>query len=298
MRYIILALMLLLGVSAQAAQQETVLAGRHVVYWTPDQPARNAPVILFSHGFTGCATQSTFLTDALAKAGYFVFAPDHADASCKLGAIGIGKPEVDFNAPDKWQDSTYVKRRDDIKAVLAAIKTDPRFKDQIDFSQLGLVGHSLGGYTMMGLAGAWPKWQMTGIKAVLTLSPYATPYWQQGNLGKLHAPIMFQGGTLDKDLTPFLTRRNGVYDQSPAPKYFVEFEGASHLAWTDLHGADHDLMNAYAVAFLNHYVRGMQADAVLTTPQRGITALRYDSELGKDDLLDLPQTTVQKQVRK
>ena len=50
----------------------------------------------------------------------------------------------------------------------------------------------------------------------------------------LDAPVMYQGGTRDIGITPFINKGNGAYPQSPAPKYYVEFDGAGHFAWTDL----------------------------------------------------------------
>ena len=61
------------------------IAGRRVAIWKPAgvAPPNGYPLILFSHGFTGCGTQSVFLTDALAGDGYLVLAPDHHDAACE-----------------------------------------------------------------------------------------------------------------------------------------------------------------------------------------------------------------------
>src|SRR5437773_2068602 len=80
-------LVLLFAVSlAQASPQAThiTIAKRDVAIWKPTgtAPAGGFPVILFSHGFGGCNTQSTFLMEALAHAGYLVLAPNHQDARC------------------------------------------------------------------------------------------------------------------------------------------------------------------------------------------------------------------------
>src|SRR5271170_4777599 len=62
----------------------TTIAGRDVAIWKPagTAPAAGFPVVVFSHGFGGCNTQSVFLMEALANAGYLVVAPNHADARC------------------------------------------------------------------------------------------------------------------------------------------------------------------------------------------------------------------------
>src|SRR5260370_7963846 len=75
-------LLVLVGVSLASiagAQQSTTVASRSVVIWRPAGTAR-APIVGFSHGFGGCATQSTFLTEALASHSYFVAAPNHKES--------------------------------------------------------------------------------------------------------------------------------------------------------------------------------------------------------------------------
>ena len=268
--------------AALVAQQTVTLGGREVVVWSP--PASRSgrqPVLIFSHGFGGCAKQSKFLTEALAAHGYWVFAPNHNDARCSRGQSGGGgRPQEPFGNPLSWSDKTFADRRDDIRAIQQALATSPEFAGRVDLTRLGYVGHSLGGYTVVGLAGGWPSWRTPGARAVLALSPYTQPYLVHKTLGGLSAPVMYQGGTLDVGITPSLGRAGGVYDASPAPKYFVELEGAGHLAWTDLRAAAHGAINAYAIAFLDHYVLGAAAAPTLTQALSRVSEVRYDSELG------------------
>jgi len=64
------------------------------------------------------------------------------------------------------------------------------------------------------------------------------------------------------------------YDQSPAPKYFVEFATAAHLAWTDLWLGGHDEIVDYTLAFFDHYVKGRPASATLRTKLPGVMTFR------------------------
>lgn len=261
--------------SAQARERRIELAGRSVVVWpaviNSDEPQ---PLVLFSHGFGGCAIQSRFLMEALADHGYWVFAVDHADAACgRLG--GAGRPQQPFRDPQKWSDATYRDRAEDLRAVLEALHGDGDYAGRIDFSRVALVGHSLGGYTVLGLGGAWPSWRLPGVVAVLALSPYSTPYLVHGTLGGLSAPVMYQTGTLDVGVEPPLKRAHGVYDASPAPKYYVEFKGDGHLAWTDLRPATHAPILDYSLAFLDHYLRGMPAESILTRATSAVAELRH-----------------------
>jgi hypothetical protein len=57
-------------------------------------------MIVFSHGFGGCATQSRFLAAALADRGYWVFALNHKDARCGRRGGGV-KPDEPFREPEK-----------------------------------------------------------------------------------------------------------------------------------------------------------------------------------------------------
>jgi predicted dienelactone hydrolase len=256
--------------------QKLNLAGLDIAVWTPPRATPGPwPVIVFSHGFHGCNTQSKFLMQALADNGYAVFAPDHRDATCGNLRALLQKPAVPFARPEGWSDATYADRRQDVEALIDALKADPTYgAPPFDWDELGLVGHSLGGYTVLGLSGAWPSWKDRRVKAVVGLSPYSTPYLQSGKLGDLGVPVMYQGGTLDFGITPFVAKAGGVYDQTRAPKYYVELDGAGHMAWTDLRSTYHQAIIDYTIAFLDHYLKGKPFPPALTVVHPGISAVR------------------------
>ncbi len=253
--------------SGAPSVQFVQIAGRKVAMWKPvgAAPPDGFPVILFSHGFTGCRTQSVFLTHHLAEAGYFVLAPDHHDAACGEGfatsnpmeRIASTVPEQPFRQPEAWSAATYHDRADDMEAVLDAVLKEKSFEGvPTDAARVGLAGHSLGGYTVLALAGAWPSWKDKRIKAVLALSPYCAPLIAQGDLAHLGVPVMYQGGTLDVAVTPFVSRPGGAYDLTSAPKYFVEFKGAGHFAWTNINRQHYAMIEEYSTAFFDRYLKG------------------------------------------
>jgi pimeloyl-ACP methyl ester carboxylesterase len=164
-----------------------------------------------------------------------------------------------FWKPQNWNEATFEDRGEDVRHVEEAARVDDRFA-RADWSRLGLVGHSLGGYTMLALAGAWPEWKLGGVKAVLALSPYSQPFVVHGTLKDLAAPVMYQGGTRDFGITPAIEKMQGAYDQSPEPKYLVVISKAGHLAWTDIGRAVfRKPIVDYSVAFLNRYVKEQPA---------------------------------------
>jgi predicted dienelactone hydrolase len=249
---------LLPAAPARAGETAVAVGGLAVTVWQADTPpAAPQPVVIFSHGFHGCATQSRFLMRALADAGFLVLAPNHRDATCDGGeGTLLDPPERPFTHPEEWSDAVYRDRADDIADLVVALHTDPAWRGRIDWGRLALAGHSLGGYTVLGLAGAWPSWRLAGVRAVLALSPYSQPFMRAGTLRYLAAAVMYQGGTLDLSWTPTIDKIGGSFAASPAPKYLVRLRGATHLAWTDLGRRDRDAIIAYSVAFLQHALNG------------------------------------------
>jgi predicted dienelactone hydrolase len=212
---------------------------------------------------------------AFAASGYLVFAPDHRDAVCGGGvASWLDEPDAPFRAPQKWNDTSYRGRAEDIRRLLDALRADARFEHRVDLSRVALAGHSLGGYIVLGLCGAWPEWRIAGIKAVLALSPYAQPFVQHHTLGSLSAPVMYEGGTRDFGITPAVGKIQGAYDQSPPPKYYVEFDEAGHFAWRDIGRTAHDAIVTCGLAFMDHYVEGESAEPALSKALPGVAVLR------------------------
>ena len=231
----------------------TRLAGITVAYWLPPSEMLPAPLIIFSHGFHGCKTQSTFLMEALAAHGYVVVAPDHEDNSCGFGNM---KPPVEaFRKVDGWTENTYVNRADDIKSVYKSLHDDRIWTKRIDWNNVGLAGHSLGGYTVLGLGGAWKSWKMPGIKSILALSPYCAPFVDDETLKNIDVPVMYQGGTRDLGITPWLKKEHGAFDQTPHG-YYVELDKTGHFGWTGLISETHDEIIKYSLAFFDKTLKG------------------------------------------
>jgi predicted dienelactone hydrolase len=288
MKKVLLVLLLATGAFGQANFTIVNVLGRSVAVWKPDQPTseHGYPLILFSHGFTGCNNQSVFLMEALAHAGYVVVAPNHRDATCgtarakasAAATLALLHPQQPFHDPAKWSDTTYRDRWQDMEAVLhEALLPHSFIGVPIDAENIGVVGHSLGGYTALGLAGAWPAWKDAHIKAVLALSPHCSPFLDHGNLTHLNVPVMYQGGTRDLGETSLISRKDGAYDVTSAPKYYVEFNGAGHFAWTNAKKNYQPIISQYSVAFFDRYLKGVNNSQAL---QSLIT--KFDSNLISD----------------
>ena len=111
----------------------------------------NHPVIVFSHGFSGGGIGSIEICEALARAGFYVFVPDHSDAVMSVRIQGESNGTLD-QALDYLNDNpfgngeNYGYRLSELQSVIEFVSSSS-FK--IDKSKIILGGHSMGGWTAM-----------------------------------------------------------------------------------------------------------------------------------------------------
>jgi len=107
-----------LAVPAGAQDRTIELAGRSTAVWEPTAVAGQrgpAPVLIFSHGFGGCATGVSYLMKALAKHGYWVFAPQQTQFN--LLRVNVFKVLSRLFSADFWFDGSLAL----LKLVLSAV---------------------------------------------------------------------------------------------------------------------------------------------------------------------------------
>lgn len=112
-----------------------------------------APVVIISHGLGNDRTTYAYLAKHLASHGFVVAVPEHPGSSAEqLQALVSGQVNQVTTAQE------FVDRPLDISAIIddleRRIQIDPRLKEQVDLSQIGVIGQSFGGYTALALAGA------------------------------------------------------------------------------------------------------------------------------------------------
>ncbi len=224
------------------------------------------PLILFSHGFLGAGDQVIFLMEAFARQGYIVATLNHADSLFQKRTKPI--EPANFADAKSWTDQKFRSRREDMVALLDHLleqngRKESFLFEHLDTKHVGACGHSLGGYTVLGLSGAWDSWRDERIQAVLAFSPYSMPFLTQGSIAKINIPVMIQGGTLDVGITPFQTP---IYNALPGPKYLVVLKNETHFGWTNLvslgrtttevvKDGNAPLITDYSVAFFERHLR-------------------------------------------
>jgi len=203
------------------------------------------PLVIFSHGFGGCPSGNDEIQENLANRGYTVIAPKHQDC---LDETPV--KEGEWGEPKEWTEETYSSRRDDISDILAALPYEEKWAQYIDFENIGCMGYSLGGYTCMGLAGAWPSWSNYQIDAFVLLSPWHFPYSverkkkREDPIEDMHGrAILYMGGSLDNPITwsrdedgMISQNLKKLFDRTPThEKYIQIFKGAHHFSFKDKH---------------------------------------------------------------
>lgn len=258
----------------------------------PPRACPGTPLVLFSHGIGGCGLQSLYITEELARHGYVVAAPDHRDAS--LCAIEPGTASArravayqpSFLEPQRWTDRAHHDRRDDLVAATIAITGNAELRAIVDATRIGAIGHSLGGYATLAMAGAWPSWRLPAVAAVVAMSPYLLPFLANDTLRLVGAPVMYQGAVFDWGITPSLEGPGGAYARTPPPKYFVKLNGGTHFDWTNLLCADQPntltclkarpnaaFIDRYTIAFLDRHLKGKHS---MLLESSGVGLARYD----------------------
>jgi predicted dienelactone hydrolase len=121
--------------------------------YVPQGLGKPAPVVVISHGLGSAPLDFSYLAEHLASYGFVVALPQHAGSDAtRLQSILDGQAKGDISPAE------FINRPLDIKSLLDDLsrlsKTDPTLKGQLDLKQIGVIGHSFGGYTGLALAGA------------------------------------------------------------------------------------------------------------------------------------------------
>ncbi|MFY2506894.1 alpha/beta hydrolase family protein [Vibrio pectenicida] len=98
------------------------------------------PVVMLSHGYRGNWRNQNWLATELAKRGYIVAATDHP---------GTTSFDQSYIQAAKWWE-----RPRDVSRVLDYLLTSTKWKPSANPNDVTAIGHSLGGWTVMLLAGA------------------------------------------------------------------------------------------------------------------------------------------------
>ncbi|MDF0733081.1 alpha/beta fold hydrolase [Pseudomonas entomophila] len=123
----------------QLIADSVVFVGASAVRDTPPAAGEH-PLVVLSHGFGGNWGNQAWLASALAHKGYIVAAVNHPGST--------SRDRSPHAAAQLWQ------RPVDLSRAIEAVTLQPEKFGQVAPRRIAVVGHSLGGWTAMELAGA------------------------------------------------------------------------------------------------------------------------------------------------
>lgn len=244
------------------------------------------PLLVFSHGNGGMRSQSTFWCDHMASHGFIVAAVDHTRNSCATSFEGKVIP---YDLEGRTQAA--IDRPKDVSFLIDSMEamnndSNTKFAGHVDMENIGVAGHSFGGFTAMAVITQDPR--------VDAIAPMAgvVPEFSTSSSKPLLIFIATEDSTIKEKGN---SGARAYFEATEAPKYLVEMKDAGHFSYSDMYqinpawgdGVGHGkritsdeeidfmamedvyrLTNGYSVAFFNHFLKGDKTfESYLTTNQ-------------------------------
>jgi predicted dienelactone hydrolase len=204
----------------------------------PVSDRSDQPLVVFSHGYGGINTQSLDLMETLASHGFVVASPEHTGNS--QASPGDSFDEAAANrVPDvSFVIDTMIERNRD---------SNDAFSNRLDEDNVGVVGHSFGAMTAIGMAAGWAGAEPDPrVVAIVPISAVIDADLQSdersgpnagftsAQLAGVEIPVMLMGGTEDENVP--IENNDIAFEQltgSPAADS-VAIAGATHTHFANV----------------------------------------------------------------
>ena len=220
------------------------------------------PLIVISHGIASDRSSFVYLAEHLASYGFAVAVLEHPGSNAEriqLYFAGLAGP------PDAAE---FINRPLDIKYLLNELqrleKFDPIFQGKLNFQQIGAIGQSFGGYTVLTLAGAKINFEQLRqdcnrnnssfnlslalqcqaidlpprnyelkddrIKVIMAINPIDSSILGEGGISQIKIPVMLVAGSQDIFAPPVSEQIRPFTWLSEPNKYLALIENATHFS--------------------------------------------------------------------
>ncbi len=155
------------------------------------------PLVVISHGAGSTPLVYRTLATYLAKHGFVVALPEHP---------GNNRSDNSLNGTV----ANLENRPRHLKQTLDAVLGDPRFVQHVEPYHVAVIGHSLGAYAALALAGAQPWSGLeqkisvqadSRVQALVLMAPASSFFVPNDSLQNVHASILMFSGEADR-ITP------------------------------------------------------------------------------------------------
>ncbi|MCG6134481.1 MAG: alpha/beta hydrolase [Nostoc sp. LLA-1] len=232
------------------------------------------PLIVISHGVASDRSTLAYLAEHLASYGFAVAVLEHPGSNAERVQrylTGLAGPLEAEEFIDRPLDITFLL--DELEIM---VKTNPLLQGKLNLQQVGAIGHSFGGYTVLTLAGAkinfeqlqqdclpsnstfnlslFLQCQVTEldapnnqlqddrIKAVLAMNPLASSIFGETGMSQIQIPVMLVGSSQDI-ATPILSEQVRPFTWLTNPnKYLALIENATHFSVIAEPTSDNDVL--------------------------------------------------------
>ncbi|HBB31338.1 MAG TPA: dienelactone hydrolase [Cyanobacteria bacterium UBA8803] len=242
-------------------RQRTLLVD---LYWAENT---SGPLVVFSHGFGSDRKFLTYLARHLASYGITVASIEHPGSNFTW----LNGVSLDSNLENLLPASEFIDRPKDVSFVLDELtrinEGVGRLRDKLNTQQVSVIGHSLGGYTALALAGGkldleelrqfcqdrgpverspadWFQCSATNLRddkvqlldqrvmQVMALNAVTGRLFGKNGLAQVNIPALILTGT-DDAITPSLDHQLRAFNQLGGSKYLLAAIGGTHLSITD-----------------------------------------------------------------
>jgi predicted dienelactone hydrolase len=198
-----------------------------------DPIGQNLPVVAISHGNSSTPWVFRDLAKHLVKLGFLVALPEHPGDNRRDNSLAGTVANLE-NRPRH------------ISAVIEAVVSDPVLSGHVTPANVGIIGHSIGAYTALAVAGGKP-WSAprenkdgkprpvpvvpdTRVRSLVLLNP-ATFWFVPETLKEVGVPILILTGEKDQITSPTLAQTviDGVSDRMLVRHKVIP--GAGHFSF-------------------------------------------------------------------